>query len=517
MELAYNNVINLDFIDYIIKSYIPDLQLSKYLNRLNMKIFKKSLIHSSISNNETYERLEYLGDAIFHMVITDYLYKRYEDNDEGFLTKLRIKIEKGESMAELSKYLKLNEYVQIQNIIINDHILEDIFESFIGAFYLNFGMENTKKFVISIIEKHKDLSELISREDNYKDLLMRYYHQKRWNYPLYLKNEKSTAKFSIIIKTPNNKIIGTGNSNSKKRAEQLASKNALVNLGVLIDNEVDPNWIDKIIKEPKEEKSKTEKKALNVYNENNILISKEDIIMLLGNYNIQIKKFKLINFKRAMTHKSYLLRKEKIIKVKNTIPLQKKSNERLQFLGVSIIHFVIGEYLYHRYSNQDEGFLTRLRCKLENRENLFLLAKKTGIDKYILISQSIELLHGRDNVNIIGGGFEAFIGALFLECGINTTKDFIVFVLNKELKIDKIADKETNYKDIILQLYNKYHWGQPLYKVINIEGPDHSKFFTIGLYLKNKIIGKGTASSKKKAEQIASKAMYEKIKKQNKI
>lgn len=517
MTVNYNNVINLDFIDYIIKSYVPDIQLSTFARRLNINIFKKALIHSSIRNNETYERLEYLGDAIFHMIITDYLYNRYEDNDEGFLTKLRIKIEKGDSMAELSKYLKLDKYVQIHGIHINDHILEDIFESFVGAFYLNFGMQNTKKFIVKLIEKHKDLSELISHEDNYKDLLMRYYHQKRWDYPIYLKNEKSKAKFSVMIKTPNNKIIGIGNSNSKKKAEQLASKNALINLGVLIDNEVDPNWIDKIVKEPKEEKSKNEKKALNIYNDNNILISKNDIIEVLNNYNLQLNKFKLHNFKRAMTHKSYLLRKDKITKVENSIPLQKKSNERLQFLGVAIIHFVIGEHVYHKYNDQDEGFLTRIRCKLENRENLFLLAKKTGVDKYILISQSIELLHGRENVNIVGGGFEAFIGALFLECGINATRDFIVSVLNKELDINKIVDEETNYKDVILQIYNKYHWGQPDYKVIKIEGPDHSKFFTIGIYLKDKIMGKGVASSKKKAEQLASKEMYEKIKEQNKI
>ena len=90
-----------------------------------------------------------------------------------------------------------------------------------------------------------------------------------------------------------------------------------------------------------------------------------------------------------MTHRSYLVRKkltsEDKLTAKNAVKLQKKSNERLQFLGDAVIHFVIGEYLYHKYPKADEGFLTRLRCKLENRESLFYLAKQTGI-RFLCIS-----------------------------------------------------------------------------------------------------------------------------------
>lgn len=542
-----DNVINYPFIDYIIKCYVPELQSDVNISKkVNMSLFKDAMFHNSAKMHQeqnTYERLEYLGDAIFHMIITEYLYKRYDEENEGFLTRIRIRIERGDSMAELTKKLELQTYIQMSGMSINEHILEDVFEAFIGAFYLNFGMAYTKLFVIKLIERHKDLSELIFYDDNYKDLLLRYFHQMKWGHPIYKEggrtdcnrngrnnqynSKKSTKKvFTVVVRNPFMKKIGRGTSTSKKQAEQLASKSALKTLGVIIGDEIDTSWMDKIDKTKTDkaviDKAKADKNAdkkpLSVYNPENKLIKRCDIANILVPYNVVIPKNTTINmrlFHEALTHRSYLVRKrssndDSITKMEaaNAVKLQKKSNERLQFLGDSIIHFVIGDLLYHKYPTSDEGFLTRLRCKLENRESLFYLAKQTGIDSYLLVSQNIEILHGRNNINIIGGGFEAFIGALYLESGLSITKQFILQVLRIELDIVKIAENETNYKDLILQLYNKKHWGHPQYKVIKEEGPDHCKVFTMGIYLNNKLMGKGIASTKKKAEQIASKQMY---------
>lgn len=536
MSNNHNNVINYPFIDYIIKCYVPEMQMDERMKKVNMNIFKESMMHVSTkteSHHITYERLEYLGDAIFHMVVTEYFYKRYDEENEGFLTRLRIRIERGDSMAELTKYLNLEQYIRTRNILLNEKILEDVFEAFIGAFYLNFGIKYTKIFIVKLIEKHKNLSELIFYDDNYKDLLLRYFHQMKWGHPIYENeyNNKSNSKsyggskssnykkkFISIVKNPFGKKIGKGIASSKKKAEQLASKNALDALGVIIKDEVDPNWLEKIDKVEKDvkEKEKNGKKPMSVYNPNNKLMKKENVKEILSTYNIIISKNAQLNirlFYEAMTHRSYLERKnltpDDKIASKNAVKLQKKSNERLQFMGDSVIHFVIGEYLYHKYPKNDEGFLTRLRCKLENRDSLFYLAKQTDIGSYLLVSQNIEVLHGRNNTNIIGGGFEAFVGALYLELGLATTKGFILEVLRIELDIEKIAENETNYKDLVLQLYNKNHWGRPQYKIIKEEGPDHCKIFTMGIYLNGKLMGHGKASSKKKAEQIASKQMFD--------
>lgn len=524
MTHKYNskNVINYPFIDYIIKSYVPSLQTRK----INMRLFEESMLHITTKFNDdqpTYERLEYLGDAIFHMIITEYIYQRYEDANEGFLTRLRIRIERGDSMADLTRTLQLEYYIQVMGISINDHILEDVFEAFVGAFYLNFGLKYTREFIVKLIEKNKNLSEMIAHDDNYKDILLRYFHQMKWGHPIY-SNEKSdniknNRKFVIIVKNPSNKILGRGSAITKKKAEQLASKHALEKLGVIIDDELDVNWLDKIekIEIDGKDKNKKNKKTMSVFNPKNKQMKKTDIKRILNTYNICLKRDKSINlrlFREAMTHRSYLIRKnlteDDKVASKNCVKLQKKSNERLQFLGDSIIHFVIGEYLYHKYPSADEGFLTRLRCKLENRDTLFYLATQTGVSEYLLVSQNIEILHGRKNVNIIGGGFESFIGAIYLEIGMSTVRELILEIMRLELDIKTIAEKETNYKDLLLQIYNKNKWGHPDYRVIREEGPDHSKIFTMGIYFRGKLVSKGCASSKKKAEQIASRIMYEK-------
>lgn len=536
----YNNVINYPFIDYIIKSYVPELQHEIKSKKVKMGHFEEAMLHTTTKvdvDDKTYERLEFLGDTIFHMIMTEYLYLRYDQEAEGFLTRLRIRIERGDSMVELAKILELDYFVQIYGIGINDHILEDVFEAFIGAFYLNFGMKFTRIFIINLVEKHKNLAEIISHDDNYKDLLLRYFHQMKWGHPIYLdrlqsidppkkysgsKSEKifKKRKFISIVKNPKGKVIGKGVENSKKKAEQSASENALIYLGVISDGIIDANWLDKIEKVEKEEKKKTSKKPMSVYNPNNKLITRTNIKEILEPYNIHLPssfKLNMAMFHEAMTHRSYIVRKvrdsDDVPKSKSIVKLQKKSNERLQFLGDAIIHFVISEFIYHKYKNADEGFLTRLRCKLENRENLFYLGKQTDIGSYVLVSQNIEILHGRNNVNIISGGLESFICAIYLQMGLKYAKEFILEVIRIELDIGKIAEKETNYKDLVLHLYNKNHWGFPIYRTVKEEGPDHSKMFTMGIYLGNKLVASGKASSKKKAEQIASKKMYNKYEK----
>ena len=515
-----NNIINYNYIDYIIKTYVPELVEDPKHEKVNMHIFRQAMQHSSTKKSpedKTYERLEFLGDSIFHLVLTEYLYNRYDEENEGFLTRLRIRLERGDSMAELTQILEIDEYLQIHGAQINDSIMEDIFEAFIGAFYLNFGMAYTKIFIIHMIEMHKDLSELINNDDNYKDLLLRYYHQMKWGHPIY-EFEIVDQNYISYVKDNKKKVIGIGKDFSKKKSEQKASKNALEKLKVIVNGEVDSKWLEKVkdIMGPKEKEEKEIKKTISIFNPSNELLSKDIIKTLFENYNVvysdKIKTINLKVFNEAMTHKSYLRRKnltdEDKKAEKGCVKLQPRSNERLQFLGDAIIHFIIGEYLYNKYPNEEEGFLTRLRCKLENQEFLFELSKRSEICEFVLISQAIEVIHGRENISIISGGFEAFFGALFLEMGLKICKYLFVSILNKEMDIDELCDRITNYKELILQLYNKKHWGVPEYKVIKEEGPDHMKTFNVGLYFNNKCIGKGTGSSKKKAEQIAAQKAY---------
>ena len=203
---------------------------------------------------QCYGRLEYLGDAIIHAILAEYLFDRYKEQDEGFLTKLRAKIEKDVTLSELSRKIGLHKYAIVaRNLEQSDgrnkdvHLAEDIFEAFFGALSLEVKYDKCKDFFISIIENELDIAELIYNDDNYKDRLMRHFHQLRWNEPVYhedvsqQKNIKEGCQeirsFTTYVKDPTGKIIGVGVGNSKTKSQQNAAYDTLVKLNVIKDDD----------------------------------------------------------------------------------------------------------------------------------------------------------------------------------------------------------------------------------------------------------------------------------------
>ena len=220
---ASNIYIDNEIINNILKAH----NINQTIN--NLKIWQKAFVHKSYSKNtkrkknekyldynsdenellegiiplqeESNETLEWLGDSILQSIVAVYLYKRFPDQDEGFLTKMRSKLVKTESLAKLSAYLGLESYIIMsQHVEVNcngrknSRILEDTFEAFIGAMFLDLGCENNSvgydicsRFIITIIENAIDITELILHDDNYKDQLMRYC-QKMFNgyFPKYI-------------------------------------------------------------------------------------------------------------------------------------------------------------------------------------------------------------------------------------------------------------------------------------------------------------------------------------------
>lgn len=137
------------------------------------------------------ERLEFLGDAVFNLIVGGYLFEKYPDKDEGFLTRLRTKIVRDTHCVKFSKLIGIGPFVLAGSIVkrdqfgnVNDKLLEDAFEAFLGAIYLDLGFTFSKAFVIKLIEKHVDLN-LLHQDDNYKDILMRYTQTKGIELPEY--------------------------------------------------------------------------------------------------------------------------------------------------------------------------------------------------------------------------------------------------------------------------------------------------------------------------------------------
>ncbi|MBD23853.1 MAG: hypothetical protein CMG46_02445 [Candidatus Marinimicrobia bacterium] len=195
--------------------------------------------------DSSYETLEFLGDSILGSIISEYLYERYYvlyNQNEGFLTKMKNKIVNGDTLSTLSSLLEFNKFIIISNHIeVNStrnnvkRILEDVFEAFIGALYLDTkDYYLVKRFIISIIEKYIDFSDLIINDTNYKDQLLRYFQNNYKEYPIYNTfTDKSNKNMFTSKVFHNDKYISTGNGETKKKSEQDASKNALIHFGLL--------------------------------------------------------------------------------------------------------------------------------------------------------------------------------------------------------------------------------------------------------------------------------------------
>jgi dsRNA-specific ribonuclease len=268
-----------------------------------------------------------------------------------------------------------------------------------------------------------------------------------------------------------------------------------------------------------------------ILNENNKLITGEYITTLLKNYGINIKVSNLNIFQEAMIHLSYLIRNEDFYKNNKTkvyqiqsydidpldpnldaIPLQSRSYERLEFLGDAIIHSVLAEYLFKRYPYADEGFMTKLRTKIENGNTLYILSKKICLNDYVLISRYVEKNGGRTtNESLLEDIFEAFIGALYLDAGYNVCNKFLVTLIEKEINLAQMLNEETNFKEKLLQYFHIRKWQDPKYDSLSCEGPENKKVYT--MYVKcmknvhdsGEIVGKGVGSSKRMGEQMAAK------------
>jgi ribonuclease III len=265
------------------------------------------------------------------------------------------------------------------------------------------------------------------------------------------------------------------------------------------------------------------------YNITNTFITEGDILKILSVNNVKIKKINHLHyFQKAFTHKSYcnkniipedILKKSKIElgNPKKLMELQNTSYERLEYLGDRVVKILVSQYLMDRYYNEDEGFMTRLQTKIEDKKNLAIMSKEIGLNKHFIISKQIEMLNGRNLEKINEDVFEAFMGALFSSNGFEPCKLLMLNLLESNIidYSDKLY-KDNNYKDSLLRHHHKMKWKFPKYIMIHHEGPPHKRRYIMGVEnpqnnddkeypLKEKCISYGIGQSKKEGEQNAAK------------
>lgn len=187
------------------------------------------------------------------------------------------------------------------------------------------------------------------------------------------------------------------------------------------------------------------------------------------------------------------------------------SNERLEFLGDSVLGFITAEFLYLSYSELPEGELTKLRAALVCEHTLFECAKIIDLGKYMRIGKGEEFTKGRERPSLLADAFEAITAAIYLDGGIEAAKNFLTPFL-EEFVPDAVKGKAfKDYKTILQEIVQRNPADTLEYVLIGEEGPDHNKLFISEVRHNGSGIGKGSGKSKKEAEQYAAKTALEKM------
>jgi ribonuclease-3 len=183
---------------------------------------------------------------------------------------------------------------------------------------------------------------------------------------------------------------------------------------------------------------------------------------------------------------------------------KKESNERLEFLGDSVVGVVTNLFLFEKYPAADEGFLTRIKSFAVSQSNLAEAARKCNLGDYLFLGKGEEASEGRMKDSTLSNAFEALIGGIYLDGGLESVTSFIKrFVLN-DLVVDKREAKD--YKSELQELLQKKYKKRPVYHIAAEEGPQHKKVFVVKVAFSGKYLGEGRGKNKKEAELSAAKA-----------
>lgn len=224
------------------------------------------------------------------------------------------------------------------------------------------------------------------------------------------------------------------------------------------------------------------------------VLSPEQVASLEEHLGVEIASVSL--YEQALTHRSYL-------QVVNSPDYH--SNERLEFLGDSILGMVTAEYLFYNNKQVLEGELTKMRSWLVNKKSLAICARAINLEEHLLLSYSAKQSLQRGNDSMLADALEAIIAAVYLDKGFDEVRRFIIDKL-LPIMVKESLVHDTNYKSILLETVQARGFAAPRYVVIQEEGPDHEKEFTVEVWVGDNCVGSGKGRNKKDAEQKAAEA-----------
>ncbi len=223
--------LNSNDVDNLVGTKVKDISL--YLRAFTHKSALKKY-----TLTESFETLEFMGDSVLGFIITKMLFDKYENLQEGFLTKARTKLVRGATLAHIARHMGLENWVLMDDKgcrngwTSNDKILEDVFEALVGAIYMDLGLLYAKRFVLDIYSNPTIINmDQIMVDDNFKDQLMRYCQQSKIPLPVYTVENHDSKIFNVSVMV-RDAVVGMGSASTKKQAEQNSAYNALKNLNI---------------------------------------------------------------------------------------------------------------------------------------------------------------------------------------------------------------------------------------------------------------------------------------------
>jgi ribonuclease-3 len=255
------------------------------------------------------------------------------------------------------------------------------------------------------------------------------------------------------------------------------------------------------------------------YNLINRLVSAGDVEETLRKFGVTMRFKSLALYRKAFIHRSYCVRKNENIVDGNRLcpegclPLQEESQERIEFLGDAVINLVVADYLYKRYPDENEGFLTRIRSKLVNGNMLAHLSHIAGFDRFLVMSAQIEANGGRNSTKLMEDAFEAFVAAMYLDfnsvriksekidsgIGYQVAERWLINLLESNVDFTDLISNQESPKERLLRFMLTQNAAVPRFVVVE-EGPES---FTVAARRGEDVVGTGTGKTRKAAENAA--------------
>lgn len=200
---------------------------------------------------------------------------------------------------------------------------------------------------------------------------------------------------------------------------------------------------------------------------------------------------------KALTHSSYANEKKT------------ESNERLEFLGDSVLSVIVSDYIFKRRGKDPEGELTKYRATLVCEHSLAEISKKIELGSLIKLGRGEEMTGGRNRASIISDAFEAVLAAIYLDGGMDNARDWLLNLMRDDIENTLTGVRYDDYKTMFQELVQKGNTGKVTYRIVSETGLDHDKSFEVEIMIDGRTLNRGKGRSKKQAEQQAAKIAYE--------